>query len=394
MEVTVPNPDNPDDTRWMNRALQLARQARTHPNPCVGAVLVKNGEVVGEGFHSGVGSPHAEAVAFEQAGEKARGARLYVTLEPCSFTQRPDGTPRVPCSKRCIDAGISRVVGAMVDPDARVSGQGYEQLRQAGIAVTVGACEAEARERYRGYICHRQTGLPYVLHKAAMTLDGKIATASGDSKWITGTRARTRVHQIRYESDVIVTGVGTVLADNPELTVRLYKPSAYALYPASESGAGNEYQPLVIVIDSQLRTPTSAKVVRQGTVFMRTDGQTGQILEREKALQDTGAEVITVASDANGRVDVTQAMRTLAERGKFDVLLECGGTLAESFYRTGLVQRAVFFVAPKIIGGANSLTAVHGNGLSPLMAGAVQLGPFTVGNFGGDIVLYADVLPA
>ena len=180
------NPSENDDIRYMHRALQLARRGRTHPNPMVGAVVVKDGQIVGEGFHPRKGEAHAETFAFAAAGAAARGATLYVTLEPCSFT----GGGRTPCTARCLAAGVVRVVGAMTDPDARVSGQGFEQLRAAGVAVTVGVEEAAARAMNQPYIKHRRTGFPYITHKAAMTLDGKIATGDGSSKWVTVKAAR------------------------------------------------------------------------------------------------------------------------------------------------------------------------------------------------------------
>jgi len=198
--ATKPDTDASAEARaHMRRALALARRGRTHPNPMVGAVVVSpEGRVVGEGWHRGVGTLHGEAMALERAGDAARGATVYVNLEPCSHLHRPNGEPRYPCSVRCIDAGVARVVTAMEDPDPLVSGKGFARLRAAGIDVVVGVCEAEARALNRAYVKHRTTGLPYVLHKAAMTFDGKICAPGGDSRWITGEAARAHVHRIRH----------------------------------------------------------------------------------------------------------------------------------------------------------------------------------------------------
>lgn len=368
----------------MRRALQLAARGRTHPNPRVGAVLVQKGRIIGEGWHEGVGTPHAETTAFadsKRRNENTQGATLYVTLEPCSFWTRPDGTSRIPCAYRCIEAGIAQVFAALEDPDARVEGQGFAQLRAAGVAVTAGMCAAEAREQNKAYIRHRQTGLPYVLHKAAVTLDGKTAAPSGDSKWITGPESRAYVHELRNEVDALVTGVGTVLADNPQLTTRLV--------PTDANPIGNGHNPLRVIIDSALRTPPTSKVACAGTLFV---GAAGRATTQNRAvLENTGAEVVTVRPEETGRVSVLELARLLADRGLLSVLLECGGTLAASFWQVGLVNRALFFVAPKVIGGATAPTALDGAGLSPVMAGATGLGPFTVRQFGPDVALQAEV---
>jgi diaminohydroxyphosphoribosylaminopyrimidine deaminase/5-amino-6-(5-phosphoribosylamino)uracil reductase len=355
----------------------------------VGAVVVRNGEIVGEGWHQGVGTPHAEAMAFAAAGEHAaRGATIYVTLEPCSFTLRPDGTPRLPCSQRCIDAGVRRVVAAMADPDARVSGTGFAALRAAGVSVTLGVEEARARALNYAYIRHRTTGLPFITHKSAMTLDGKIAAPGGDSKWVTGEAARAHVHRLRNRADALVVGVGTVLADDPSLTTRL---------PA---GAGNAHDPVRVIIDSTLRTPPTAKVARAGTLILATedivadDSVKTAAARRRAALEEAGAEVVLLPLDAAGHVDVQEVATLLAERGLIDVILEGGGRLAASFWEAGLVCRALFFIAPKVIGGGGreTTTPVEGRGLSRSMADAAMLGTFTVRRWGPDIALEAEVV--
>jgi diaminohydroxyphosphoribosylaminopyrimidine deaminase/5-amino-6-(5-phosphoribosylamino)uracil reductase len=362
-----------EDARYMRRALFLARQGRTHPNPMVGAVVVRDGVIVGEGFHRGVGTPHAEAAAFAAAGDAAIGATLYVTLEPCSFTRTPAGAPRTPCSARCLTAGVARVVGAMQDPDARVAGDGFRQLAAAGVAVTVGVEEDRARTLNAAFVRHRTVGLPYITHKAALTLDGKIAAVGGDSRWVTGPEARAYVHRLRDRADALIVGVGTVLADDPALTTRF-----------AHEGVGNGRDPLRVVVDSTLRTPVGARVAGPGTLIVGAEGRADG--SRFEALAATGADIALVAADGAGRVDVAAVARLLSGRGHLNLLLESGGTLAASFWTGGLVSKALFFVAPKIVGGDAAPTPVGGAG-GRLMADAVELGKLTVRRFGRDIAL-------
>ena len=365
----------PDDASHMRRALRLALRGRTHPNPRVGAVVVNDGRVVGEGFHPRRGEPHAEAFAFADAGEAARGATLYVTLEPCSFT----GGGRTPCSRRCLDAGVARVVVAHVDPDPRVSGQGIAQLRERGVEVLVGVEEARARAMNAPYIKHRTTGLPYVTHKAAMTLDGKIATTTGDSKWVTGEAARARVHRLRDQADAILVGLGTARADDPALTTRL--------------PAGNGHDPLRVILDSGLRlAPESAvvQVARTSAAGTLVVGAEGADRERRARLEAAGAEVALLPPDRNGRVDVTALARHLAERGALSVVLEGGGEVAGSFWEAGLVDRVLFFIAPRIVGGRAAKTPVEGAGRAA-MADAIRIGRLRVRRFGPDVALEGEV---
>lgn len=370
------------DTPFMRRALHLARRnLHTHPNPRVGAVVVQNGKIVGEGWHDGLGTPHAEAMAFAQAGDLARDATVYVTLEPCSHTHNIDGSPRIPCAQRCLDAGVSRVVGAMVDPDKRTSWRGFALLAQSGVEISIGLEENAAQRLNAAYIRHRTKGLPFITHKAALTLDGKTATPSGDSKWITGETARAYVHRhLRNESDAIVVGVGTVLADNPHLTTRPFK---------GNKPAWNAHQPLRVIIDSSLRTPTGFHVAGPNTLFVGADGIASE--ENADRLRQAGSDVVLLPPTENGRVDVRAVAGLLAQRGLLSVLLESGGTLAASFWQAGLINQAVYFFAPKIIGGANAPTAVDGPGLSNAMANAQNLGKLTVRRFGNDVALIADV---
>lgn len=363
------------DARYMRRALQLARRGRTHPNPMVGALLVRNGEIVGEGFHLRKGEPHAETMALALAGDRARGATLYVTLEPCSFR----GGGRTPCTERCLTAGVTAVVAAMTDPDARVSGRGFEQLRAAGIAVTVGVGERAARDLNAAYIKHRTTGLPYVTHKAAMTLDGKIATRTGDSRWVTGEAARAYVHRLRDRADAIVVGANTVCQDDPLLTTRLPR--------------GNGHDPLRVLIDSTLRISPEAQAIRAtgassaGTLVATVAGADPA---RRAGLEAAGAEVVEMPPDAGGGVDVMALVRWLAERGALSVLLEGGGEIAAAFWDAGLVDRALFFVAPKIVGGRDAKTPVEGLGRAA-MGAAVRLGSLRVRRWGDDIALEGKV---
>lgn len=360
----------------MRRALALARRARTHPNPMVGAVLVKEGRVIGEGWHQGVGTPHAETVALAQAGEAAHGATLYVTLEPCSHAVNRDGTPRIPCATRCLDARVARVVVAMTDPDDRVSGRGIARLRSAGVSVSVGLKEETARALNAAYIKQRTTGLPYIVHKAAMTLDGKIAAPGGDSRWITGDRARSWAHRhLRNRADALLVGVGTVLADDPSLTTRLVR--------------GNGHDPLRVIIDRSLKTPPSARIAAAGTLFVAAEGIASS--ERIAALRETGAEVVELPPRADGYIEMRAVALLLAERGLYAVLLEGGGALAAAFWEADLIDKAFFFIAPKIIGGREAKSPVEGDGLSRSMADAVMLEDLTVRRFGHDIALEGKV---
>lgn len=365
-----------EDARFMRRALRLAQRGRTHPNPLVGAVVVKNGRIVGEGFHPKKGEPHAETFAFAAAGEQARGATLYVTLEPCSFT----GGGRIPCTDRCLNAGVARVVGAMTDPDSRVSGSGFAALRAAGVEVVVGVEEEAARALNAPYIKHRMTGLPTITHKAAMTLDGKIATRTGDSKWVTGEAARAFVHRLRDRTDAILVGANTLRRDDPLLTTRL--------------PGGNGHDPLRVLIDSRLDVSPEARAIRAartsaaGTLVASVMGADPV---RRARLEAAGAEVVEFAPDPAGcGVDVRELARFLADRGALSVLLEGGGEIAASFWEAGLVDRALFFVAPKIIGGREAATPVGGEGRA-MMGAAMRLRRLRVRHWGEDIALEGEV---
>ena len=349
---------------FMKRALRLARRGRTSPNPMVGAVIVRDGRIVGEGYHPKAGEPHAEVFALHQAGPLAEGADLYLNLEPCCHQAR---TPS--CSDAIIRARVGRVFAAMEDPNPKVKGRGIKALRAAGIDVQVGLMEREARELNCAYIKRITTGLPFVLWKAAMTLDGKIATRTGDSRWVTGERARREVHKLRRKYDAVLVGIGTVLADDPELTVRMVR------------GAEN---PLRVVVDSKASTPPDARVLdsEAETLVAVTKDAPKRKLD---GLQNAGVRTL-VLPGKDGRVDLRALMNELAELGVNSVLLEGGGELAASMLEAGLVDKGLIFVAPKIVGGRAAKTPVEGDGIE-LMGRALSVSKFRVRRFGDDIAL-------
>ena len=334
---------------YMERALSLARQALGHvsPNPAVGAVLVRDGVIVGEGFTQPPGSDHAEIVALKHAGAKARGAVLYVTLEPCCHFGR---TP--PCSRALIDAGIAEVHLAMLDPNTLVSGKGRLELEQAGIKTVTGEHEAEARELNETYIKYITTGFPFVIAKFAMSLDGKIATGSGDSRWISGEVARDYVQEIRKTVDAIIVGVNTVLTDDPQLTAR------------SASGEVRSRQPLRIIADAQGRTPANARVLKgPGRALLAVDEDLDS--DRVHALEQAGAEIIRLPSK-EGLVDLKTLFKLLGQRQATSVMAEGGGQLFGSLFDQGLVDKVVAFVSPMIIGGKDARVAVAGRGVDKI----------------------------
>ena len=358
----------------MRRALRLAALGRhASPNPMVGCVLVSaSGQTVGEGWHPKAGEPHAEVFALREAGERARGATAFVTLEPCSHHGR---TP--PCADALLTAGVRRVVCAMADPDPRVSGRGLEKLHAGGVEVSVGLLEAEARALNAAYIKHRETGLPWVVLKTAMTLDGKIATAAGDSKWITSPLSRLAVHrQLRDRCDAILTGIGTVLADDPSLTTRL----------THKEGRN----PWRIVVDSRLRTPADARIVRQAGEDGRTILATtaGADPARQAALEALGCKML-ICEAVNGRVDLADLLRRLGTRGDIiGVLVEGGGQLAASLLAHNLADRWLAFIAPKVIGGDAAPGPVGGMGIAR-MADAQAIKFRQIRRCGPDIVIDA-----
>ncbi len=327
----------PDDHRFMARALKLARLGlyTTHPNPRVGCLLVRDGEVVGEGYHLQAGEPHAERIAVAAAGDAARGATAYVTLEPCCHQGR---TP--PCSDALIEAGVTRVVAAMQDPNPLVAGKGLEQLQQAGIEVECGLLGTEAAELNRGFIKRMQQGLPYVRCKLAMSLDGRTAMANGESKWITGEEARRDVQELRARSAAIVTGVTTVLADDPSLNVRL-RPEG--MVPDMEP-----HQPVRVVFDSHLQMPEDAKMISLPGVTVVICGAARDPQARSR-LESSGALVVRCPAGGE-RVDLRSAFEYLAAEEINEVLLEAGHTLAGAALADGLVDELVIYMAPHLMG--------------------------------------------
>ncbi len=355
-----------DDSQYMKRALTIARRGRTSPNPMVGAVVVRDGRIVGEGYHPRAGEPHAEVFALQSAGDVAKGAELYVTLEPCCHHGKTG-----PCTEAIIAAGITKVYAAMVDPFPEVAGKGIETLRSAGIEVEVGLLEAEARELNRGFIKWVTCGRPFVLWKAAMTLDGKIATRTGDSRWVTGEKSRAHVHRLRSQSDAIMVGIGTVLMDDPALTNRQDAKTA-------------KDQPIRIVVDSEGRIPLSARVLSDEapTLVVTTKGAPDENVDR---LRGAGIRVLQV-NDNGSLIDPGCLLRKLGNMGIHSVLLEGGGELAASMIAAGVVDRGLIFISPKIVGGRDAKSPVEGEGIES-MADALTTSKPLIRRFGDDVAL-------
>jgi diaminohydroxyphosphoribosylaminopyrimidine deaminase/5-amino-6-(5-phosphoribosylamino)uracil reductase len=334
---------NKRDEQYMHMALRLAAKAkgRTSPNPMVGAVVVKDGKVISRGYHRKAGEPHAEAIALKKAGRTARGATLYVTLEPCSHTKKR--TP--PCTPLVIQSGVKRVVVGMVDPNPHVSGGGIKAIETAGIEVVTGVLEAEARKLNEAFIKHVTKKLPFVTLKIAQTLDGKIATSSGESRWITGEKARQAGHRLRDECDAILVGINTVLKDNPSLTTRIPK--------------GRD--PVRVVVDSSLRIPFDAKILTQKS-NARTIVATlqGAPKNKIKKIQDAGAQALTVKG-AHGRVDLRDLMKKLGKQDIMSVVIEGGAEINAAALKGGLVDKVVMFLAPLLMTGTNSLCSIGGS---------------------------------
>jgi diaminohydroxyphosphoribosylaminopyrimidine deaminase / 5-amino-6-(5-phosphoribosylamino)uracil reductase len=356
------------DEKYMKRALALAEKGRgkTKPNPLVGAVIVKDDLIIGEGWHKYYGGNHGEIQAINDATDKknvVRGSTLYVNLEPCSHFGK---TP--PCSARIIQEGIKRVVIGTVDPNPLVAGQGIKQLRQAGILVEIGVLKKEAEKLNEVFfygICQQK---PFVHYKCGMSLDGKIATRTGESQWISGEESRKKVHRLRGQYTGIMVGVDTITADNPRLTCR-------------EKGFEN---PSRIIMDSHLRIPLKAKVVQTAKEIPTYLVTLIEANDYPQELIDAGVKLITVSSK-QGRCDLNQAMEKLYMEGIDSILLEGGPTLAEAAFREEIIQRISFFIAPIIIGGADAKTSVEGKGIGEL-AKAYQLEMEEVKQYGRDFL--------
>jgi diaminohydroxyphosphoribosylaminopyrimidine deaminase/5-amino-6-(5-phosphoribosylamino)uracil reductase len=352
----------------MERALALAAQGkgRVSPNPMVGAVLTKEGSIIGEGFHPYAGGDHAEVIAVRAAGGDARGAVLYVTLEPCCHYGK---TP--PCTETLIEAGIARVVVATFDPNPVVAGKGVRCLREAGIAVEIGPLEEEAVRLNEAYFKYIQTRRPFVILKAALSLDGKLATRTGDSRWITGEVARRRVHELRNEVDAVLTGIGTVVKDDPLLTTRL------------DLQGGRD--PLRVIVDSRARLPASARLLKTGSrppvVAVGPDAPQN----RCDVLKKAGAEVVVVPKGEGG-LSLPDLMATLGRREITSVMIEGGGRLSTSALQAGIVDKVILMIAPMLIGGTAAPTLLQGEGVEKLSE-ALHLKEVKVESLGADLMV-------
>ncbi|MDX2494493.1 MAG: bifunctional diaminohydroxyphosphoribosylaminopyrimidine deaminase/5-amino-6-(5-phosphoribosylamino)uracil reductase RibD [Desulfuromusa sp.] len=360
--------------QFMQLALNLARrgEGRTAPNPQVGAIIVNSGRVVGEGFHPQAGEPHAEIFALRQAGEKARGADIYVTLEPCSHYGK---TP--PCADALINAGIRAVYVGVVDPNPQVAGRGVEKLQQAGIKVESGILELECRRLIAPFSHYISTGRPFTVYKVAITLDGNTATATGDSRWVSGEKSRLRVHQLRDRVEAIMVGVDTVLNDDPLLNTRL------------PEGGGRD--PLRVVVDSQLRIKADCRMLKQKSAAKTLVATVSSDQEKISLLKDVGAEVVIFPA-ASGRVSLPALWQELGRRNVQKLLLEGGATLAGAALAHNLIEQLMVFVAPKILGGFSPFGIFSGSGCVK-MADAIQLEDVLYKQIGEDLVVTGDVVP-
>lgn len=365
------------DETYMQMALALAEKGKgfTSPNPTVGAVVVKDGEVVGKGWHKAAGKAHAEAVAIEDAGECARGADIYVTLEPCNHTGR---TP--PCTETILKSGIRRVVIAMRDPNPDVAGGGIEYLRANGIIVEEGVCRATAERQLEWFVKYITTKTPFVTLKCAMTLDGRIATRTGDSRWVSGEASRAFVHELRHASDAIMVGAGTVRTDNPGLTARI---------------EGRETKdPVRVILDPSLSMALDAKMLHQESSAETYIICTGAAEVNKKARLADHARIIEAKAE-NGRIVLTALLKILGNMGITTLLIEGGARVTGSALAEGVVDKLCFFYAPKLLGGDDGFPVCRGEGPA-LMKDAIPVRDITVHRFGDDVMVegYIQCLPA
>jgi diaminohydroxyphosphoribosylaminopyrimidine deaminase/5-amino-6-(5-phosphoribosylamino)uracil reductase len=357
------------DESYMKMALSLAERGRgwTSPNPMVGAVIVKDGKVVGKGFHENVGGPHAEINALQEAGEQSKDATLYVTLEPCNHTGR---TP--PCTEAILKSGIRCVVMGMKDPNPRVAGGGLDLLKSQGVETRVGVCEEECRRLNEAFVKYVTTGLPFVILKCAATLDGCIATRTGDSKWVTNSKSREFVHELRHSVDAIMVGIGTVVKDDPQLTTRL------------EGRKGSD--PLRIVLDAHLSIPLESKLLH-----ISSDSDTWIITshavspEKRKLVERPGVRILTVDCHDN-LIDLQALVRKLGETETTSLLIEGGSHVNGSALRAGIVDKVCIFFAPKICGGNDGVPICAGPGVE-LMEQSLKLKDISVHRFEDDIMV-------
>lgn len=359
----------------MRQALELARQGvgRTSPNPAVGSVVVKGGEIVGRGFHPQAGQPHAEIFALRDAQEQSKGADIYVTLEPCSHQGKTG-----PCCEAIIEAQISRVFVGVEDPNPLVSGRGIARLRSAGIEVSVGICEQECRHLLAPFKKHISTGTPLVIVKAGLTLDGFLSTSSGDSQWITGEESRRHVHRVRNRVDAVMVGIGTVLADNPLLTTRLPMGGRDAIR---------------VVVDSQLRIPIDAKILHLESTA-KTIIATTELASRDKllSLNKNPAVEVLVLPLVDNRVDLNGLLKALGQRNIQSLLVEGGAILNQSLFEQRLIDRVMLYLAPTLLGGDDGKGLFAGHGVKRL-SDALQLIEVRTQKFGDDVLFEGEVVP-
>jgi diaminohydroxyphosphoribosylaminopyrimidine deaminase/5-amino-6-(5-phosphoribosylamino)uracil reductase len=358
-----------DDTFFMEMTLDLAAkgQGLTTPNPMVGAVVVKEGRVVGSGYHQGPGLAHAEVNAIDDAEMDAGDATLYVNLEPCNHTGR---TP--PCTHKILQAGIRRVVVAMEDPNPDVQGGGIDFLKQHGVDVTLGVCAERAKKLNEAFIKYVLTKRPFVILKCAATLDGRIATRTGDSKWVTGEQAREYVHRLRHAVDAVMVGIGTIQADNPRLTTR----------PAG--GRGKD--PIRIILDTHLAVSAQARVLQldsnSDTILVACKSAAG---DKKPTLEKKGVRVIEAAVK-DGLIDMVGLIDQLGQMGITSLLIEGGSRVAGSALRAGIVDKILFFYAPKILGGDDGMPICRGQG-PDLMDGCIPVKDISLRSFGDDVLI-------
>lgn len=359
------------DAEYMKTALALAEKGAgfVNPNPLVGAVIVKDGEIIGQGFHEKYGAPHAERNALGSCRVSPKGATLYVTLEPCCHYGK---TP--PCTDAIIESGISRVVAGVKDPNPLVSGKGIEILRRHGVEVTEGLMEKECVRLNEVFFYYSKTKKPFVVMKYAMTMDGKTASSGGDSKWITGEAAREKVHRDRHRYSAVMAGVGTVVADDPLLTCR----------------AENGRNPVRIICDTGLRTPLDSKIVKTANIVPTIIATACRDEDKRKAYTGSGCDIITV-SEKHDHIDLSELMAKLGERGIDSVLLEGGSALNWSALESGIVNKVQAYIAPKLLGGNNAKTPVAGAGIEYLSK-AVSLINSEITVLGEDILIESEVV--
>ncbi len=339
--------DRNEDLYYMNKTLELAKKGEgyTSPNPMVGAIVVKDGKIIGQGYHQYYGGPHAEVYALDQAGEEAKGATIYVSLEPCSHYGK---TP--PCSLKVIDSGVKKVIVAMMDPNPLVAGRGILQMKEAGIEVELGILEEEAKDLNEIFIQYISSDIPYIYLKSAQTLDGFLATSKGDSKWITNEKARLYGHKLRHKVDAILVGIGTILHDDPSLTTRL----------SNSKGKDS----IRIILDARLEIPLEAKVINQestaNTILVVGEGcdksKMKLLIGKEKV------EILTIPLNNDARIPLDILLKILHDRCISSVLVEGGGRVNYSFLQAGLANKIYSFIAPKILGGNDGISIYTGKG--------------------------------